>query len=225
MMSYIRPPIFPIPVQVAIPGFSIPLFKIFGILLIAIIIGWMLERSMKKRWKRKTELLYIFLPMLAAAVLYAVMGFSIMALKGFIFFLLLLYASENDRRIREVDDYIHIMIALTALIGTELKDLPIMFIAAVIITIPQLVVAVLNHNTYDGNPSYEGTPSYGGGDIKLMAASTFLLGLQKGFAAIIIGLLSAIIITTIKRTKKQNKTEPFALVPFLSAGCFFAFLI
>ena len=181
-------------------------------LIMSFIISWILEKHMGKRWGRKTNPVLVILPVAAAALLILVSGYNFHSLKGFILFLLLIYASESDRQTREVDDYIHIMILLTAMIGTEPAKLPVMAVSAVLIAIPQLIIAALKPNTY------------GDADIKLSAACTFLLGFQKGLAAIIAGLVTAIAMKLIQNFKKHNIKEPFALVPYLSAGCFFAFL-
>jgi len=106
------------------------------------------------------------------------------------------------------------MIAITALIGTEISEIPLMIFSAVFITLPQLVVAVLNENRY------------GGADIKIMAACAFLLGLDCGFVAVILGLTVALS-TTFIITKKQKKDfkESFPVVPYLALGSFLAYMI
>ena len=89
-----------------------------------------------------------------------------------------------------------------------------MLLAAVAVTIPQLAAAVMKPG------------SYGGADIKIMAASAFLLGLSRGLAAIIMGLLLALICTAIvRKLRKQAMGASFALAPYLSAGILLAYFL
>lgn len=181
---------------------------------IAFLCAFLLEKHTAKRFGQKYKIINLLFPTAAAAVLILISGYTMTSLKGFILFMLLLYASVSDLAVREVEDYIPIMISLTALIGIDIGSLPAMLLAAVVITVPQLAVAVLKPGTY------------GGADIKIMAACTFLLGLTKGLFALVAGLLLAVAVTIIvRKIKKQNVKEPFALVPFLSVGCFLAYLI
>ena len=177
---------------------------------IAFLCAFLLERYTAKRFGQGNRIINLLLPTAAAAVLILVSGYTMISLKGFILFLLLLYASVSDLATREVEDYIPLMIILTALIGIGISDIPVMLIATVVITIPQLAVAILKPGTY------------GGADIKLMSACTFLLGLTKGMFALVTGLTLAVAVTIIVR---KNVKEPFALIPYLSVGCFLAYLL
>lgn len=135
-------------------------------------------------------------------------------IKSVIFFLLLLTASISDIKKREVNDSISIMIAITALIGTSLNQIPYMLLSSFLITLPQLLIAVIKPN------------SYGGADIKIMAACSFLLGLERGFVAIIIGLTLAVFVTSISRKiKKKDLNESFVLVPYLAVGSLLGYII
>ena len=62
----------------------------------------------------------------------------------------------------------------------------------------------------------------GGGDIKLMAACGFFLGLEKGFLAAVTGLALAVLVQGVFL---RNRNVPFALIPYLAAGCLAANLI
>ena len=181
---------------------------------IAFLCAFLLEKHTAKRFGHGNRIINLLLPTATAALLLLISGYTMVSLKGFILVLLLLYASVSDLAIREVEDYIPIMISLTALIGIDIGSLPVMLLAAVVITVPQLAVAVLKPGTY------------GGGDIKIMAACTFLLGITKGLFALVAGLLLAVAVTLIvRKINKQNVKEPFALVPYLSVGCFLAYLL
>ena len=128
--------------------------------------------------------------------------------------LALLYASAADIRTREVPDCLPVVIAVAALIGRTPDELPLMVLAATVVTIPQLAVAIMRPG------------SYGGADIKIMTAGAFLLGLSRGLTAIIVGLLIAITCTLfVRKIKKQTLKASFALVPYLSVGILFAYFI
>lgn len=135
-------------------------------------------------------------------------------IKEVIFAALLIYAAVSDIRTREVSDAVPIMITITAFIGQTTGALPGMLFAAIVITIPQLIVAILKPG------------SYGGADIKIMAACAFFLGLGRGLLAIIVGLTAGLLITVLSRLVERRKiNETFPVVPYLAAGSFFAFLI
>lgn len=55
-----------------------------------------------------------------------------------------------------------------------------------------------------------------------MAASGFFLGMEKGIAAAIIGLTLAVLV---QGAFLRNRNAPFALIPYLTAGCMAASLI
>lgn len=100
------------------------------------------------------------------------------------------------------------MIAITALIGIGISNIPMMVLGASCVTIPQLLTATLKPN------------SYGGADIKIMAACSFLLGLERGLVAIIVGLLLVVIVTiTIRKIQKKDLKDTFPIVPYLAIGC------
>ena len=136
-------------------------------------------------------------------------------IKFIIFAALLVYASVSDIRKREVSNAVPVMIAITALIEIIPSQLPFMVFAAAAITLPQLIVAMVKPG------------GYGGADIKIMAACSFLLGLERSIAAIIIGLTAGLLITTIIRLfqKKKILKESFPVVPYLAAGSIIAFLL
>ena len=136
-------------------------------------------------------------------------------IKFIVFTALLVYASVSDIRKREVSDAVPVMIAITAFIGITPNQVPFMVFAAAAITFPQLIVAVVKPG------------GYGGADIKIMAACAFLLGLERGIAAIIIGLTAGLLITVIIRLIRKNElsNESFPVVPYLAAGSVIALLL
>ena len=134
--------------------------------------------------------------------------------RGIIFCSVLLYASVKDIKYREVGNHVPLMLAITALIGTSLPELPAMLLAAAVVAIPQIVMMLILPNTY------------GGADLKISTACAFFLGITGGVTALIFGLLLAVICTcTYRAIKKQNMKESFPLVPYLSIGAVGAWLI
>lgn len=59
----------------------------------------------------------------------------------------------------------------------------------------------------------------GGGDVKLVAACGFLLGFNRGIAALLASLLLAAVFQTIyRKAKGLPLSSPFPLAPYLCAG-------
>ena len=164
-----------------------------------------------KRWKgnkTKTKLGFILISLLIAFALFCFFGLSVRAIQGIIFSLILLVSSYSDIKTRECDDYLSVMILLTAFIGVELSSIPSMFVAAMFTAgIFLLVVLTIS----DG---------IGGADIKLASASVFLLGFQRGIIGLIVGLLLAIIVNSVK-----SKKSGFPMIPYLTAAFIPAFFI
>jgi leader peptidase (prepilin peptidase)/N-methyltransferase len=124
------------------------------------------------------------------------------------FIMLLTYAAMIDLRTRTIPDHIAMLIILIGLIDME----PVSAVLGLILVpLPYFIMALLKEN------------SIGGGDIKLMGACGFYLGLQAGYVASILGLMLAIIIHfaySMIGNKKATKNIP--LGPYLGAGCIIA---
>ncbi|MFI3326724.1 MAG: A24 family peptidase [Clostridia bacterium] len=135
-------------------------------------------------------------------------------IKTCIFLLLILYASISDIKKREVSGFIPLCILITGLINTNINELPMMLLAMIFVSIPSFIVAM-------NDPS-----CYGGADIKFMGACAFVLGIERGILAMILGLSIGIITTKVKRKiKKQNLKEAFPVVPCLAIGTAFSYFI
>lgn len=122
-----------------------------------------------------------------------------------IFIILLIYAALMDIKTRTIPDHIPLLIFMMGWGGME----PISSILGVVfVPLPYFIMSLLKEN------------SIGGGDIKLMGACGFYLGLQAGFVASILGLVFALIIHinySLISGKKINTSIPLA--PYLGAGC------
>ena len=180
----------------------------------AVLLGWVVAAIFRKQYGGTIQPWLIAFPMLVSALLLWRYGVGTELLQGMVLCLALLYASATDIRTREVPDCIPVIIAVAALIGRAPEEIPLMILAAVVVTIPQLAAAVMKPG------------SYGGADIKIMASGAFLLGLSRGLTAIIVGLLPAVICTAlVRKIRKQAMKASFALAPYLSVGILLAYFI
>lgn len=132
-------------------------------------------------------------------------------LKCFFYALILIYASYRDIKEKIIPDKVHLIIMIVSLIKINLMESALGFI---IVPLPFFITALLKG---DG---------IGGGDVKLMASSGFLLGLKGGFIGSIIGLTIAIAVNSIYyKIKRRDGKLSFPLAPYLSIGCFTALLL
>ena len=128
---------------------------------------------------------------------------------------LLLYGSICDIRTHTMPDWVWMGVAGTALLGMKLSALPSMLLGAATVLLIEVPLAVLLKDR-----------AIGGADIKLSAAGAFLLGWQKGLAALILGLtLSLIVVPIVRRIRHEDNRNAFPLVPFLAVGMMAAYLI
>ena len=188
-------------------------FIISGVIFLSVVIlvSALIGGFVAKKWqgnKVKSKTAFIFISSIIAVALFCFFGLSVRAIQGIIFSLILLVSSYSDIKTRECDDYLTVMILLTAFIGAELTAIPNMFVAAMFTAGIFLLVAI---TVSDG---------IGGADIKLASACVFLLGFQRGIIGLVSGLLLAIIINSIK-SKKQG----FPMIPYLTATFIPAFFI
>ncbi len=127
----------------------------------------------------------------------------------------LLYGSIHDIRTHTMPDWVWMGVAGTALLGMKLSALPSMLLGAAAVLLIEVPLAVLLKDR-----------AIGGADIKLSAAGAFLLGWQKGLAALILGLtLSLIVVPIVRRIRHEDNRKAFALVPFLAVGIMTAYLM
>lgn len=129
-------------------------------------------------------------------------------IKTIILLTLLLYASVMDIKTREVPNPVSGMLLILGLVDKDIDQLPSMIIGALLVFLPQFVSALIN-------PS----KALGGADIKISSSAAFLLGVQRGLFALIVGLtLAVIVMPIIMNFRKLPKYQPFPLIPFLSVG-------
>lgn len=135
-------------------------------------------------------------------------------IKFLIFLSILTYASVKDIKTHTVDYYTHIFILIAAFVDTEPKALPNMLLGALFSGLIFLIVYSISKI----KPSAE-NKTIGGGDMLFSTACLFFLGIN-GFIGLVLGLLLAVIVNLILKTKNG-----FALIPYLSVGFLTAYFI
>jgi leader peptidase (prepilin peptidase)/N-methyltransferase len=118
----------------------------------------------------------------------------------------LLFAAEYDFATHTVPDYVPVLILMTGLLEVEFAPA---LLGLVLVPLPFVVAALVKEG------------SIGGGDIKLMGACGFVLGVKRGYIALMLGLFLAVLFQT-AYAKKEDKG--FAMAPYLALGCLLAML-
>lgn len=179
----------------------------FVLVITAVLIAVVLSRYAAEAYKgnrKKATLFFAGITAFVTLALFCFFGCAATTLKGIIFCLLLLFSSYEDIRIRECEDYVHLMIVIAAFIGTDMAALPNMVLSALLVGGIMLMTTVITKS------------QIGGADIKLSAACAFMLGTVQGMTGLMIGLILAVIINSIKNRKKKH--EGFPLIPYLAVG-------
>lgn len=120
--------------------------------------------------------------------------------KGVCFLLLLAGASWNDIKTRQVPDRYSVAVFMLALFFPDTKRL-----WGILCTCPLLIAALM-------------TGDIGGADIKIMGAAGMVLGIERGTAALIIGLLCLLIFHAGRVPFLRSSRQSYPLVPFLAIG-------
>lgn len=118
----------------------------------------------------------------------------------------LLFAAEYDCATHTVPDYVPVLILMAGLLEVEFAPA---LLGLVLVPLPFVVAALMKEG------------SIGGGDIKLMGAFGFVLGVKRGYIALMLGLFLAVLFQT-AYAKKEDKG--FAMAPYLALGCLLAML-
>ncbi len=136
-----------------------------------------------------------------------------------IYLVMLIYASYVDIKSRVIPNWIHILILCISLINLMLNLNMISLLNSALGCIVAFIVFIL--------PNFIKDWTIGGGDIKLISSSGLFLGLESIIIASLLGLFIAIVVEVIKALilNKRLNSLKFALVPYLSIGCFFSIMI
>ena len=161
--------------------------------------------------KGKTALGFIGITIAFTMLLICFFGCTAITVRGIIFCLILLLSSYSDIRTRECSDWLHVMIAIAAIIGCDFANLPMMIVSAMFVGGIMLMTILIANS------------DIGGADIKCAVACSFLLGLERGIIALVGGMLIAILLNAFK--DKEKRRGGFPLIPYLTAGYLAVYLI
>ncbi|PHS29900.1 MAG: prepilin peptidase [Alkaliphilus sp.] len=133
-------------------------------------------------------------------------------LKGFYFAALLISIAFIDIKYRKIPSSAVLMIMIAGIIDINIVQ---SILGLVFVPLPFFIMAYLKEN------------SIGGGDIKLMAACGFFLGISSGVIGSVIGLTLAVLVNLLLKLLQPNKNmkESFPLAPYLGFGCLVAFFL
>lgn len=173
-------------------------------LLFALSAGLLCDMALRRYLKRDELLLTAHITMAVAAVFLCLHGFSMEALRSILLCQVLMMAGVCDALTYEIPDFLHLFIAMAGLVGFQ--PLPAL-LGFVLVPLPFLIAAMK-------------TGKIGGGDVKLMAASGFALGVTGGVWMMVWGLLMGLLWNAVFRREKKS----IPLAPFLAFGCFMVLL-
>ena len=168
-------------------------------LLLALFMGSLCDMAISRILKQSAPKTAV-LSMTVTAVFLCVYGFTPTALRCVLLCQVLMVAGVFDLMTYEIPDCLHLMIATAGLI--HFQPLPALF-GFLMVPLPFLIAALK-------------TEKIGGGDVKLMAASGFALGVTGGIWMMIWGLAIALLWN--RAFCREQKSLPLA--PFLAFGAF-----
>ena len=173
--------------------------------LLSLFAGLLCDMAMR-RYLKGAEGLHMTagMDMAVTAVFIGFHGFTPAALRCALLCCLLILAGAADIATHEIPDAFHLLIAMVGLIGFQPGAALCGFL---LVPMPFLAAALK-------------TGKIGGGDVKLMAASGFALGVSRGFWMMFWGLLMALLWNSSMRQGRAS----LPLAPFLAFGCFVALM-
>ena len=121
--------------------------------------------------------------------------------------IIMLYAAFEDIKTRECADFLSVTLGITGIIGKEPKELFLSLIAFAGIILILLISSAVTKN------------GIGGGDVKFAGAVSLVLGFFNTAAALVLGLLAAVVIN------KLRKQKSFPLLPYLTPAFMTAYFM
>lgn len=157
-----------------------------------------------KSSKAAERFLLFALICLCVGILLKMQSETWMLCKGILFLISLLIISFSDFKLQIIPDILLTPLICSGFIGVTLNSVAGLFFPSVLF----LLLAYFKNGI-------------GGGDIKMMAACGFVLGIYGAILAALIGLFLFLIVHLPSYLKNKNKV--YALAPCLSVGCFVVF--
>lgn len=130
--------------------------------------------------------------------------------KGLALSFILYIASYSDAKTHEIPDSIHVLLLIDGLILLEPRKAVTGFF---IVSVLFYLIAVLTHG------------GIGGGDIKLTAAAGWVLGPVGVITGTVIGSVLLVMTYLLVYFRRDGRHKRYALAPYLSIGCFAAYLL
>lgn len=162
---------------------------------------------------RKVNIIGLCLMAVLSFLLYHIFGVSVNLLKSLFLADAYLFASISDYRIRKVPDWVSVIIALLGIISVSGSNLLWNAVTGIAAFGFFFLEAIISKN------------KIGGADVKFIAASMFVCGLNAGLAGLIFGLALSVIGTMIRNRKTKSKDKTMPMIPYLSVGFLMAFMI
>ncbi len=180
--------------------------------LLSMFAGLLCDMAMR-RYLKETEELHMTagIGMAVTAVFIGIHGFTPAALRCVLLCYVLVLAGAADIATHEIPDALHLLVAMAGLIGLQPVSALLGFL---LVPLPFLMAALK-------------TGKIGGGDVKLMAASGFALGVSGSFWMMFWGLLMALLWNASMRKGREDTSlekSSIPLAPFLAFGCFVVLL-
>ena len=197
-ISIMPPFLLPLPVEKMTVDFCAILVSLALHMVIAII----LRKAPSLHSDDKKIPIYHGAVAVSVSIMLLSFGWSMSFLKGVLLVLVMLYAAVSDIQTHHVSDCVSVMLLLIGVIDVSTKSLLALFASGCFVGGLMLACAVLTKNRI------------GGADVKIAAASAFLLGVWRCAAGLIVGLLLSVVINT----AMKNKKRAVPLVPYLAVG-------
>lgn len=170
--------------------------------LLALFLGCLIDMALRRFLQNDNTPITAHICMAVTAVFLCLHGFTPHALRCILLCGVLIVAGACDATTYEIPDFLHFLVAMAGLIGFQ--PIPAL-LGFLLVPLPFLIAAIK-------------TDKIGGGDVKLMAASGFALGVTGGVWMMVWGLTMGVLWNASLRREKKS----LPLAPFLAFGCFMA---
>lgn len=154
-------------------------------------------------WKHKVALLMIIMICISLGLYNYLSLVDVIKYSSFLF--LVICASYFDVKNRMIPDWIHVSLVFIGLINCDVTK---SIIGLVVSPLPFLFMALISEG------------SIGGGDIKLIGSSGFVLGFWNTIVASMIGIVAVVSFYTLySLSYNKAKERKFPFAPFYNMGC------